>query len=44
VIEKEKEREEDEEEEQQQIEHDGDMKKVHYFQTLLQTAYINIYI
>lgn len=35
---KEKEREEDEQ--QQQIEHNGDMKKVHYFQTLLQMAYI----
>lgn len=38
---KEKEREEDEEQQQQQqIEHNGDMKKVHYFQTLLQMAYI----
>lgn len=36
---KEKEREEDEQQ-QQQIEHNGDMKKVHYFQTLLQMAYI----
>jgi hypothetical protein len=35
---KEKEREQDEQ--QQQIEHNGDMKKVHYFQTLLQMAYI----
>ncbi len=37
---KEKEREEDEQQQQQQIEHNGDMKKVHYFQTLLQMAYI----
>jgi hypothetical protein len=45
VIGKEKEREkvkekEREDEQQQQIEHNGDMKKVHYFQTLLQMAYI----
>lgn len=39
MIGKGKEREEDEQQ-QQQIEHNGDMKKVHYFQTLLQMAYI----